>query len=96
MTLLGQITPRTFSSSTSHLPESPRHITPQGMPPPVPPKPYVKYLSELPPVQAGPLGPTKVPTRRALSTMALNSTNEQRSFIDANEFEVDHFSPEAR
>lgn len=93
---MGQITPKTFSSSTSHLPESPRHVTPQGMPPPVPPKPYVRYLSELPPVQAGPLGPPKVSTRRALSTMALNSTNEQGSLRDANEFDIDIYSPEAR
>ena len=101
LSLLGQIsTPKPFSNSTSHLADSPRNNQHHGLtvniPPPVPPKPSVISNTDSPSLCNPPVVPPKPGTRKALSTLALNTTNELSLFREMNEFELDPYSPEPR
>lgn len=92
LTLLGQISQKPFSHSTSNLLDSPRNPI---MPPPVPPKPMPG--SDQASIPGPPIVPPKPSTRKALSTLALNSThNEMTLFREQNDFEIDAYTPEPR
>ena len=92
LTLLGQISQKPFSHSTSNLLDSPRNPI---MPPPVPPKPTL--TGDSPSIPSPPIVPPKPSTRKALSTLALNTTqNELSIFREQNDFELDPYTPEPR
>jgi len=92
LTLLGQLSQKPFSHSTSNLLDSPRNPV---MPPPVPPKPTL--TGDSPSIPSPPMVPPKPSTRKALSTLALNTTqNELSIFREQNDFELDPYTPEPR
>ena len=104
LSLLGQLSSaKPFSISTSHLSDSPRNhglMSAVVMPPPVPPKPNGVPISDSPIQTMIPSNPPVVPpkpaARRALSTLALNTTNEMSLYRETNDFELDPYSPEPR
>jgi hypothetical protein len=95
LSLLGQISSKPFSNSTSNLLDSPRH---HAMPPPVPPKPTgISASDATPSISNPPSVPPKPSARKALSTLALNTAhNEMSLFREMNDFELDPYSPEPR